>query len=160
MEIAEGRECLGCSTFKLFKDKAFPPLKTGKYGYAAQCYSCRAKGNKLKYQTNKEYRLKSIAGATKAILKAYIRSRLITDTYLKEHSCVDCGNSDIRVLEFDHRNKEEKKFGIAMGRAYSKEVLEAEMLKCDVRCANCHRIRHRSELLSHKSGSGRPAIYT
>jgi hypothetical protein len=44
------------------------------------------------------------------------------------------------VLEFDHL--EEKSFNIAMGlRDRSWEALVAEIAKCDVACANCHRRR-------------------
>lgn len=62
--------------------------------------------------------------------------------YLKTHPCVDCGETNPVVLEFDHV-RGEKYFNI--GRASTHNIslprLEAEMAKCDVRCANCHRKR-------------------
>lgn len=60
--------------------------------------------------------------------------------YLREHPCIDCGESDPIVLEFDHLR--DKEFGIGKGfrdRAWQ-SVLD-EMAKCDVVCANCHRRR-------------------
>lgn len=54
--------------------------------------------------------------------------------------CFDCRNDDIRVLEFDHRPNEIKLFNIA-GNRCGLEKLTKELNKCDVVCANCHRIR-------------------
>jgi hypothetical protein len=61
--------------------------------------------------------------------------------YLLRVPCVDCGETDPIVLEFDHRPGSAKRFNI--GNATSKSIslssVRAEVLKCDVRCANCHR---------------------
>lgn len=57
--------------------------------------------------------------------------------------CADCGYNEHPVaLDFDHLPGEEKKFGIGteLARRPWAEV-EAEMAKCEVVCANCHRIR-------------------
>lgn len=66
-------------------------------------------------------------------------------TYLVAHPCVDCGESRLPCLEFDHRVPSEKLFtiGLYMGAPHTK--MKAEIAKCDVRCANCHRIRHSAE---------------
>lgn len=72
-----------------------------------------------------------------------VKARAWIKEYLKYHSCVDCGNSDLRVLEFDHRDPSQKKFAISrkVSDGVSIETLVKEVAKCDVRCANCHRIR-------------------
>jgi hypothetical protein len=63
--------------------------------------------------------------------------RLIWD-HLKEHPCIDCGETDPIVLQFDHV-KEKKEFSIGMQRGnVSEERLKIEIAKCVVRCANCH----------------------
>lgn len=63
-------------------------------------------------------------------------------SYLSDKSCVDCGISDIRVLEFDHRDDEEKLYTISgMSRITSLEKAAIEMAKCDIRCVNCHKVR-------------------
>lgn len=61
--------------------------------------------------------------------------------YLQGKSCRDCGEVDIVVLEFDHREGERKKFAIGSARCggYSIATIAAEVAKCDIRCANCHR---------------------
>jgi len=60
--------------------------------------------------------------------------------FLAEHPCVDCGESDPIVLEFDHRG--DKLFNVSYGlRDRNWAAVLAEMEKCDVVCANCHRRR-------------------
>lgn len=57
--------------------------------------------------------------------------------------CVDCGVHEQEVLVYDHVVGE-KKFGIMQGagKGYSWERLMEEIKKCEVRCHNCHAIRH------------------
>jgi hypothetical protein len=56
--------------------------------------------------------------------------------------CVDCGyNTHPAALDFDHVG-DDKKFGISRAWTYSWERVEAEIKKCVLRCANCHRLRH------------------
>jgi 5-methylcytosine-specific restriction endonuclease McrA len=60
--------------------------------------------------------------------------------YLLSHPCVDCGESDVLVLEFDHRvpaDKVRDVGGLAATRRWPSVLMEIE--KCDVRCVNCHR---------------------
>ena len=64
--------------------------------------------------------------------------------YLLDKCCVDCDINDSRVLEFDHLPQYQKSFNISRALAGStrswKSILE-EINKCDIVCANCHRIR-------------------
>jgi hypothetical protein len=64
--------------------------------------------------------------------------------YLATHPCIDCGETDLIVLDFDHRDPSEKYKSIAQikGGGLGINVLIAEIEKCDVRCANCHRRKH------------------
>jgi hypothetical protein len=59
--------------------------------------------------------------------------------YLSAHPCVDCGEADIVVLEFDHQNEKETTIAELIRDAASLSRLVAEVAKCLVRCANCHR---------------------
>jgi hypothetical protein len=63
--------------------------------------------------------------------------------YLLEHPCVDCGETDVRVLEFDHEDPSSKAAEIGRLAACSMpwNRIQAEIEKCSVRCANCHRRR-------------------
>ncbi len=62
--------------------------------------------------------------------------------YLKSEKCVDCGNDDVRVLEFDHKLGLDKRDNVSnmVYRNCWRTVLR-EIEKCEVRCANCHRIK-------------------
>lgn len=58
-----------------------------------------------------------------------------------EHGCIDCGYAQHPdALEFDHV-RGEKLFNIGAHGHMSWEKVEAEMAKCEIVCANCHRIR-------------------
>lgn len=57
--------------------------------------------------------------------------------------CIDCGTHEQEVLVYDHvRGK--KSFGIMAGasKGYSWKRIRDEIKKCEVRCHNCHSIRH------------------
>ena len=62
---------------------------------------------------------------------------------LQKSSCILCGENDVRVLEFDHRDKDTKKFSISqatrLGRSWFE--IEEEIKKCDLLCSNCHKKR-------------------
>lgn len=62
--------------------------------------------------------------------------------YLGTHPCLDCGIENLVVLEFDHRDPGQKVMNVAtmaVSRRWPRVLAEIE--KCDVRCANCHRRR-------------------
>jgi hypothetical protein len=61
--------------------------------------------------------------------------------FLRQHPCVDCGEDDVVVLEFDHRRDKLETVSTLSREGYSLDKLKAEIAKCDVVCANCHRRR-------------------
>jgi hypothetical protein len=63
---------------------------------------------------------------------------------LRERPCAECGGSFRPYqMDFDHRDPADKSFRITSGRAMLAPLprLIAEVDKCDVVCANCHRLR-------------------
>lgn len=67
--------------------------------------------------------------------------------YFEEHHCVDCGEGDPRVLEFDHvRGKKDRSISILVREGWASKRLMSEIAKCEVRCANCHRRKTVEEL--------------
>lgn len=77
------------------------------------------------------------ARVTRAANRAYWIERL-------GGRCVDCGFSDARALDFDHVDPGTK--AASMSRLLANVQpghprLEAEALKCVLRCRNCHQIR-------------------
>jgi hypothetical protein len=66
-------------------------------------------------------------------------------TYLQqiktEKGCARCGyNEHPAALDFNHIDPTTKSFNIASCASHSKELLDAEIAKCEILCANCHRI--------------------
>ena len=57
--------------------------------------------------------------------------------YLRSHSCVDCEETDLVVLTFDHV-RGVKKTEIHNLLCSTWDTVEEEIQKCDVRCFNCH----------------------
>lgn len=74
-----------------------------------------------------------------------LEGRLYINNYLKDNPCMDCGETNIIVLEFDHKDRSTKTANIADLVTKRKRLLE-EIDKCDVVCANCHRIRTAKQL--------------
>lgn len=63
----------------------------------------------------------------------------------KQKPCVDCGvQYQHYVMDFDHTDTKTKTTNINRMinfHSYSKEKILKEIKKCDLVCANCHRIR-------------------
>lgn len=76
------------------------------------------------------------------------KRRLKVYYHLVKNPCVDCGETNVVVLEFDHvRGKKFKGVSYLLDQDYSWGKIQDEIDKCDVRCANCHRLR-----TAHKNG--------
>lgn len=126
------RTCIKCGIPKSLEE--FRENKSRSDGYQAYCRPCDKQFQADWYQKNKE----------KVITKTRIRNmglriinrKFIID-YLKQHPCVDCGEKDIIVLQFDHiRNKRWNVSFLLAGS--SLDTIKKEIAKCEVRCANCH----------------------
>ena len=79
--------------------------------------------------------------------------------------CVDCGEDDPTVLDFDHvRGDKRCALGdVAKLITLPVDDLLAEIAKCDIRCANCHRKvtqqRREAKRIPGESSSGwRPRV--
>lgn len=59
-----------------------------------------------------------------------------------EQGCTDCGyNTNPVALDFDHLPGHVKTYRIACMAGMKRSLIDAEIAKCEVVCANCHRIR-------------------
>lgn len=63
--------------------------------------------------------------------------------YKKDRGCNRCGIADPRVLDFHHKKGEDKLFTVGgFRRSVGFDRIKAEVEKCEIVCANCHRILH------------------
>lgn len=105
--------------------------------YQAYCIPCNRAYQLEWYKNLAGKRLKSRRDRADA-RRQELRDKLYE--YLLSHPCVDCGESDPIVLEFDHvgGNKMATISGMMKNRTAWPGILR-EIAKCVVRCANCHR---------------------
>ena len=98
-----------------------------------------------------KHRDKVIASAKKYSKLTRERIRAYITTYLKANPCVDCGETDAIVLEFDHLKDKDFNISDAARKGVSIKKLKDEIAKCEVRCSNCHRRKtYERSGLTHK----------
>jgi L-lactate utilization protein LutB len=65
---------------------------------------------------------------------------LLVLKYLQMHPCIDCGETDLTCLDFDHvKGHKVNDISGMISNTYSEENILKEIEKCEVRCSNCHR---------------------
>jgi transcription elongation factor Elf1 len=108
------------------------------------CKPCHNSYNKERYAADPEQkeRLLITNRKRKAFLTDFVRRA-------KDFPCADCGGRFPSVcMDFDHLR--DKKFTISQKKhGWGLKTLQAEMDKCDVVCANCHRIRTKERRLNN-----------
>ena len=136
MEPADGiRKCYGCGELKAAEEFSWRRKARGQRD--SFCRPCRSAYGKEHYAANRRRYIDQAQVVTQ-------RLRLKRTKYLIEyfvtHPCVDCGETDPVVLEFDHLRDKHFEISRALhGRNWQAILNEIE--KCEVVCANCHRRR-------------------
>jgi 5-methylcytosine-specific restriction endonuclease McrA len=127
------KTCLKCGIEKEFSEFAWKNQIKGTLN--SWCRACHKEYKDAHYQRNR----------VNLIAKAMERAKVWKENqyrwiweYFKSNPCVDCGESDPVVLEFDHvRGTKKAAISAIIGDSFKSLVEEIE--KCEVRCANCHR---------------------
>ena len=89
---------------------------------------------------NQRYRGYCKTCANKRETERYWEKRAYVDA--QRTQCVKCGETRSYVLDFHHKNKDEKEFTIGIMKKGDYEVIQAEIDKCVCLCANSHREFH------------------
>lgn len=123
-----------CGRCKQIKDFSLFRKSNRSAGYQHWCTECFREYDRKRYQTiDKTRKLnnkKKIINRQRELIKL-----------AKQSGCIDCGNKDFRVLDFDHVYGI-KKYNISsmIFNGLSDQTVLNEIAKCQIRCANCHRI--------------------
>jgi hypothetical protein len=129
------RACTKCGELKPLDQ--FPPVRRGEPKLQTWCRDCFAAYGRDYYSKNRDVQKARLLRNT-AARRADNKRRMID--YLHSHPCVDCGEADIVVLQFDHLGDKERNVSEMLSGSWSWDAIEREIAKCEVRCANCHRL--------------------
>ncbi len=104
--------------------------------YSSNCRLCQKTMRRKHYLKNKDVEHKRIKERKLELTHQFCE-------YKKTLSCVKCGMTDYRCLDF-HHNTGVKNYNVSEmpWRGISFENILKEINLCEVLCANCHRIEH------------------
>jgi len=129
------RICTRCGIEKDLADFSFRDSHAGKRQRV--CKTCHRVQSRAHYANNKSAYMARSREQNRRI-KLENREKLLA--YLRDKQCVDCGERDPIVLEFDHvRDKKRTEVATLLRRHTTWSTILAEIAKCEIRCGNCHR---------------------
>jgi hypothetical protein len=143
--LPEGfKHCSRCDSTKPLED--FPKSRSEKFGRAHLCKPChnkKTRDNRTKrLASDKDYRT-SINLKKRLLLRE--RKRLAIEH--KGGVCQDCGGVfPPCAFDFHHLDPKEKDYEPSAASRVSLDKMLKELEKCILLCANCHRIRHNSDI--------------
>lgn len=130
------KKCTSCQEPKELFEFASNSSKSD--GLSNMCKPCKKIYNSQYYNNTKSVYSKSRAQTREDLRN---QNRLLIQQ-AKDVPCNDCGiKYPYYVMDFDHRIPSQKKNNVSNLINYSTQVLLNEISKCDVVCANCHRMR-------------------
>lgn len=113
-------------------------------------YSCkvcqRRYHNDTWYESHRKHRIQQVKERKARVTRENYR-KIFMEYFI--HGCVDCGENDHRLLEFDHvkgikkrgRIRPTEGVGSLVRAGYKWETIEKEIQKCKIRCRNCHHLK-------------------
>lgn len=127
------KRCPKCEFWKPPSD--FNRAANRRDGLQVYCRDCQRGVDKAFYDAN-DHRKEKIRG-TRTAAKEAAQDYVLA--YLMSHPCIDCGEDDIVVLDFDHLDGKSHNVSDMVRRGFKLATIQAEIDKCEVRCANDHR---------------------
>jgi hypothetical protein len=131
------KNCSKCGKEKALEDFC----KDGRQpsGRHPSCKECDNSRKRKKWNDDAIWREKKKAENKKRAMDRRREKQIKLLTILKTNGCIDCGERDPLILEFDHVRGKTEGISNMMRDNYSWEEIEVEIAKCEVRCCNCHR---------------------
>ena len=119
------------------------PVKKKRCKYCLKLYSEDSFGVALTTQTKVYRRLKCRHCYRSTKQNLIQRNYQWLTEYKRQRGCNKCGINNPIVLDFHHKNERDKLFTVSsFRRAVGFNRIENEIKKCEIVCANCHRILH------------------
>lgn len=143
--IGMTKVCITCKDEKDVEEFAFRSFKENIR--LNTCKECHRQYTKRHYKRNRKKYLQRVKDNRTEITRKNaesLKQKMLN--FLRGKQCVDCGEDDIVVLEFDHRDGTEKEATVAQLSKKSWRRTLDEIQKCDIRCANCHRRKTAKQL--------------
>ena len=129
--------CYACKTDK-DRERDFSINRARSDDRNNMCKACKKVYNAGHYGQTKA---KFNPGRAERRKRAGVVAREHVYDYLRTHPCVDCGETDIVVLDFDHQFDKVKDISVLLQDGASWSTILKEIEKCEVVCANDHRRR-------------------
>lgn len=103
------------------------------------CKDCNKTKSKEYYKANRTKHKKAVK-QRKLLMRAFNRRFMLKFLYKKK--CKDCPERRIVCLEFDHiKGHKLGNISHLVNLGYPIKTLKTEIRKCELVCANCHRVR-------------------
>lgn len=126
------KPCSKCKEEKDFSE--FSKCKAAKSGLQSQCKPCHRESVKAAYKKN--------PAPAKARALKQVQEKREWISQQKNKPCADCGGVfDPVCMDFDHLPEYDKVANLSVMYQYPLEKIKEEIAKCEVVCANCHRLR-------------------
>ena len=98
--------------------------------------------NRCRRNSVREYTKKNRQEITNKVARNRHRVLEYINEAKRNKPCMDCGGIFLPcAMDFDHRPDEHKEFSVSQMRSFSFQKIDEEIAKCDLVCANCHRVR-------------------
>lgn len=123
-----------CGSCKKTKSiSLFSKNPTKKDGLQTKCKECQKRYSRAHYKENKQLYLNHNKKA-KQTKKEFVDSG--------KTKCCKCGESELCCLDYHHLDESTKLFELSKYHLHTLVKIKAEIAKCIVVCANCHRKIH------------------
>lgn len=137
------KKCISCEQEKELSEFGWKSKEKGTL--QPRCKSCYNEYNRQYYNTtDRQKQVKRVVERSKKLAEMF-------QQWKAHQQCAVCGEADTECLDLHHRDPSEKEGTLGRLNSFgSWEAIEAEVAKCTVLCANCHRRVHsgRISLLS------------
>lgn len=127
------KHCPGCNQNLTLINFAFKNKAKGTY--QTYCNVCRKTIAKHSYERHKKNVVAAVQQRKKNVREKFREYK----TSLK---CIKCGEGESACLDFHHLDAKLKDFAVSQMYDQSWSMIKAEIDKCVVLCANCHRKVH------------------